>query len=50
MKDFLGADLRSIVYLVLGLFIVFGIFKGLFKLVAFIVIAAIVIGVINFLF
>ena len=50
MKGFLGMDLMSILYLALGAFIVYAVSKGLFKLVVFIVIAAFLIGLVNFLF
>lgn len=43
MNGFFGYDFSSIIYLVLGLIIVFGIIKGLFKLVGFVLIAGIVI-------
>ena len=42
-------NLMSLLYLVLGSFIIYAILKGLFKLVVFVVIAGLVIGLINFL-
>ena len=42
-------DLMSLLYLVLGVFIIYAVLKGLFKLVVFVVIAGLVIGLINFL-
>lgn len=42
-------NLMSLLYLVLGAFIIYAVLKGLFKLVVFVVIAGLVISLINFL-
>jgi hypothetical protein len=44
-----GSMSLSLLYLVLGAFIIYAVLKGLFKLVVFVVIAGLVISLINFL-
>lgn len=49
MKFLLGLDFRTILYLLLAVLVVFGIFKRLFKLVIFIVVLGVLFYLFNFL-
>ncbi|MBQ6477767.1 MAG: hypothetical protein IJI44_00210 [Erysipelotrichaceae bacterium] len=49
MKFLLGLDLRTILYLLLAVLIVFGLFKKLFKLVIFVALVGLLLYVFNFL-
>ena len=44
-----GFDLKSILILVLGVFVVFGVVKGLFKLVGFVLLIGVLIYLIDIL-
>ncbi len=49
MRYLLGLDLKTILYLLLAIVIIFGVFKKLFKLVIFLVVVGVLVYLFNFL-